>query len=75
MFGKLVAYNFKKNFNFINANRGYGLEKFVLVFDPTEHTSPAGAQPRTHGKTRAGVVCFNLEPKTHFANLTALYHF
>ena len=36
---------------------GLGLEKFVLDFDPTEHTTPARVQAKSHGKTRAGVVC------------------
>ena len=48
--------------------RGLGLEKFVLDFDPTEHTTPARVQANMHGKTRAGVVCFSLERKMDFAS-------
>ena len=33
-----------------------------------EHTTPAGVQPKTHGKTRAVVVCFSLELKTNLRN-------
>ena len=51
-----------------SVNRGLGLEKFVLLFDPTEHTTPARVQAKSHGKTRAGVVCFRLEPKRRFSN-------
>ena len=47
---------------------GLGLEKFVLVFDPTGHTTPARVQANMHGKTRAGVVCFSLERKMDFAS-------
>ena len=31
-----------------------------------KHNTPASVQAKTHGKTRAGVVCFSLEPKTDF---------
>ena len=37
---------------------GLGLETFVLVYDPTEHTTPACIQAKSDGKTRARVVCF-----------------
>ena len=53
-------------FDFFELYSGLGLEKFVLDFDPTEHTTPARVQANMHGKTRAGVVCFSLERKTHF---------
>ena len=54
--------------DFLSTNSGLGLEKFVLVFDPTEHTTPARVQANMHGKTRAGVVCFSLERKMDFAS-------
>ena len=31
-----------------------------------KHTTPARVQAKTHGKTRAGEVCFSLEPKRDF---------
>ena len=52
---------------------GLGLEKFVLVFDPTEHTTPARVQAKMHGKKRAGVVCFSLKRKKEFASPWRLY--
>ena len=54
---------------------GLGLEKFVLIFDPTQHTTLARVQAKTHGKTPAGVVCFSLEPKGRFPNPWPLYLF
>ena len=35
---------------------GLGLEKFVLVYDPTEHTTPARVQAKSHGKRAPGSV-------------------
>ena len=60
-------------FDFSRTYSGLGLEKFVLVFDPTGHTTPARVQANMHGKTRAGVVCFSLERKKVFASPWRLF--
>ena len=64
----MIPYHVKANVPFNFYYSGLGLEKFVLDFDPTEHTTPARVQAKSHGKTRAGVVCFRLEPKRRFSN-------
>ena len=38
-------------------------KKILKVGTPT---TPARVQAKTHGKTRAGEVCFSLEPKRDF---------
>ena len=35
-------------------NRGHGVEKFELEFDPTENTLPSHAKATTHGKRAPG---------------------
>ena len=35
-------------------NRGHGVEKFELDFDPTENTLPSHAKATTHGKRAPG---------------------
>ena len=38
----------------VGLNRGHGVEKFELDFDPTENTHPSHAKATTHGKRAPG---------------------